>query len=80
MVSLERVLGLSLFIHRRDGYELTSAGNELLELADAVEQEVLGIERWRSAAWSSVQPHSAALRLQYEISSHGRIISRCLAH
>ncbi len=53
MVSLERVLGLSLFIRRRDGYDLTSAGNQLLELAEAVEQEVLGIERWRSA----VDPH-----------------------
>ncbi len=53
MISLECALGLSLFIRRRDGYGLTGAGKELLDLAEAVEQGILGIERWRSA----VDPH-----------------------
>jgi DNA-binding transcriptional LysR family regulator len=50
MVSLERALGTTLFVRRRDGYELTTAGTELLELAEAIEVGALGIERWRTAA------------------------------
>ena len=49
MTALEGVLGLTLFIRRRDGYELTSAGKDLLEHAQTVEQGVLAIEAWRSA-------------------------------
>ncbi len=50
MRSLERALGTSLFVRRRDGYELTIAGKELLELAEALEEGALGVERWRTAA------------------------------
>ncbi len=50
MMSLERALGTSLFLRRRDGYDLTSAGRELLELAETLEQGALGVERWRTAA------------------------------
>ena len=50
MISLERALGISLFVHRRDGYDLTIAGKELLELAEAVERGALSVDRWRTAA------------------------------
>ena len=50
MMSLERALGTSLFVRRRDGYDLTIAGKELLELAETLEQGALSVERWRTAA------------------------------
>ncbi len=50
MLSLERALGTELFLRRRRGYDLTSAGEELIGLAEAVERAALGIERWCSAA------------------------------
>ena len=50
MMSLERALGTSLFVRRRDGYDLTIAGKELLELAETLEQGALNVERWRAAA------------------------------
>lgn len=50
MTSLERSLGVSLFVRRRDGYVLTAAGKQLLELAEALEAGALGVERWRTAA------------------------------
>jgi DNA-binding transcriptional LysR family regulator len=52
MLSLERSLRRSLFRRRRDGYELTIAGRELLALAETLEQGALRIERWRASAAS----------------------------
>ena len=66
MTTLERMLGVGLFLRRRDGYRLTAAGKELLVLAESVEKEALKVERWRAAenpqpmvtiaagAWTSV--------------------------
>jgi len=50
MTSLERALGTALFVRHRTGYDLTTAGKELLELAEAVEEGALRVERWRTAA------------------------------
>jgi len=50
MTSLERALGTPLFLRHRTGYDLTPAGEELLELAEAVEAGALRVERWRVAA------------------------------
>jgi len=50
MTVLEQRLGRELFLRRRDGYELTTAGRELLQLAEAVELQALAIERWRTSA------------------------------
>jgi len=50
MTSLERALGGALFLRHRNGYDLTTAGKELLELAEAVEEGALRDERWRTAA------------------------------
>jgi len=50
MTSLERALGTALFVRHRNGYDLTPAGEELLELAEAVEAGALRVERWRIAA------------------------------
>ena len=49
MLSLERALGVSLFERRRDGYDLTAAGAELVRRAEVLEEGALGIERWRGA-------------------------------
>ncbi len=49
MLALERDLGVELFARRRDGYDLTDAGQQLLERAEAVEQGALAVERWRGA-------------------------------
>jgi DNA-binding transcriptional LysR family regulator len=53
MLALERTLGALLFNRHRDGYELTSAGQGLLQQIEQVEQGALAIERWRS----SLTPH-----------------------
>lgn len=50
MYALEQGLGLTLFHRRRDGYDLTAAGRELLARAEALEEGALAIERWRAAA------------------------------
>jgi DNA-binding transcriptional LysR family regulator len=49
MLVLERALGVSLFQRRRDGYELTPAGQSLLDQIGLVEQGALAIERWRAS-------------------------------
>ncbi len=49
MTALERSLGASLFRRHRRGYDLTSAGKELLERAEAFERAALDVERWQSA-------------------------------
>lgn len=54
MTTLERRLGTTLFRRRRDGYDLTAAGRELLQRTEAMEQGAIAIDRWRSA--SDVQP------------------------
>ena len=48
MTRLERDLGVTLFGRHRDGFDLTDDGMALLELAGAMEQGVLAIERWRA--------------------------------
>lgn len=48
MLTLERSLGITLFVRRRNGYLLTSDGEELLKLSEAMERSALGIERWRT--------------------------------
>ena len=50
LAALERALGARLFHRRRDGYDLTEAGRELLAKAAAAEDAVLSIERWSAAA------------------------------
>ena len=50
MMSLERALVAQLFVRHRNGYDLTAAGKELLELAEGLEQQALAIERWRTAS------------------------------
>lgn len=49
MASLERDLGRALFQRRRDGYALTTDGEELLRLAEALERDALTVDRWRSS-------------------------------
>jgi DNA-binding transcriptional LysR family regulator len=49
MTALEQHLGRELFLRRRDGYELTTGGRELLQLAEALELQALAIERWRTS-------------------------------
>lgn len=75
MLFLERGLGVSLFERRPDGYDLTSAGRELIRLAETLEQGAMGVERWRiemdprptvriaAGAWTSafIARHAAAL-------------------
>jgi DNA-binding transcriptional LysR family regulator len=43
-------MGSSLFVRHRDGYDLTAAGKELLELAETLDRGALNIERWRTTA------------------------------
>ncbi len=50
MLSLERAMGVSLFLRHRLGYDLTAAGRDLLALAEEFEQGALAIDRWRGAA------------------------------
>lgn len=47
MTSLEKAMGCSLFHRHREGYDLTEAGEELLELATRLESGAHAIERWR---------------------------------
>ncbi len=75
MLSLERAMGVALFLRHRLGYDLTAAGRNLLALAEEFEQGALAIDRWRGAAetqpvvtiaagaWTSafVARHSATL-------------------
>jgi DNA-binding transcriptional LysR family regulator len=49
MTSLEQCLGRELFVRKRDGYELTSGGKDLLRLAEALELDALKIDRWRTS-------------------------------
>lgn len=49
IVALERELGVTLFDRHRLGYSLTSAGQELLERSNVLEQGAIAIERWRTA-------------------------------
>ena len=50
MTALERALGAPLFIRRRDGYDVTESGRELLSRGGIAEGAVLSIERWSAAA------------------------------
>lgn len=50
MTALERALGIPLFIRRRDGYDLTDSGRELLSRGDIAESAMLSVERWSAAA------------------------------
>ncbi len=50
MVSLEQTLGVSLFVRRQNGYELTAAGVEFLVHAESMEEAAIGMERWRTAS------------------------------
>jgi DNA-binding transcriptional LysR family regulator len=47
VTALERQIGEPLFVRRQTGYELTSAGEELLRRAEDVEQSMLAVSRWR---------------------------------
>lgn len=49
MVSLEQGLGKQLFLRHRDGYDLTTGGKDLLQLAEALELNSLNINRWRDS-------------------------------
>ena len=46
MAALERAIGARLFHRRRDGYDLTEEGRELLARSTDAESAVLSIERW----------------------------------
>lgn len=50
MTALERALGAPLFIRRRDGYDLTESGLELLSRGSDAEGAMLSIERWSATA------------------------------
>lgn len=50
MTALERALGTPLFIRRRDGYDLTESGRELLSRGATAESAMLSIERWSATA------------------------------
>lgn len=50
MTALERSLGVTLFMRRRDGYDLTATGKDLFGHAETLEQGALGVERWRTAS------------------------------
>lgn len=76
MLVLEQALGVELFERRRNGYDLTRAGQQLLERAETLEQGALSVERWRAAidpppsvriaagAWTSafIARHAGRLR------------------
>jgi DNA-binding transcriptional LysR family regulator len=49
MALLEQSLGKQLFLRRRDGYELTSGGKDLLRLAEALELDAINVDRWRDS-------------------------------
>ena len=48
MTALEQALGVTLFARHRDGYDLTTDGQTLLELTATVEQGAHAVERWRA--------------------------------
>lgn len=50
MAAVEAALGRPLFIRSPRGYRLTETGEELLERAAAVEEAMVGLERWREGA------------------------------
>lgn len=47
---LEQQIGEPLFVRRQTGYQLTSAGEELLRRAEDVEAAMLDLKRWRDGA------------------------------
>lgn len=47
VTALETQVGQPLFVRRQTGYELTRAGEDLLERAAEVERAMLGVSRWR---------------------------------
>lgn len=47
VLALERALEMELFHRSQDGYALTTAGHELLEIAEGVENEAAKVDRWR---------------------------------
>ncbi|MCP4314975.1 MAG: LysR family transcriptional regulator [Hyphomicrobiales bacterium] len=53
ILALERALGMELFHRSKDGYALTTAGLELLELAEGVETETAKVDRWRDRSFHS---------------------------
>lgn len=50
VTALERQFGETLFVRRQTGYQLTAAGEALLQRADEVEQAMLALTRWRDGA------------------------------
>lgn len=48
MLCLERAMGTVLFKRSRDGYDLTQSGQELLALAETLQDGALRIDRWKS--------------------------------
>ncbi|MEX3011869.1 LysR family transcriptional regulator [Hoeflea sp. TYP-13] len=59
ILALERALGMDLFHRSKDGYILTTAGLELLEIAENVEAEATKIDRWRDKELQSRKVHIA---------------------
>ena len=57
MTALERAIGTRLFRRRRDGYDLTEQGRDLLARSADAESAVLSIERW------SVEAPMPAIRI-----------------
>lgn len=53
MLALEQALGVRLFERHQYGYELTSAGTELLDSVREMEKGAVAIARWRSTLDSS---------------------------
>ncbi|MCY6383199.1 LysR family transcriptional regulator [Hoeflea prorocentri] len=47
ILALERALEMELFHRSQDGYTPTTAGYELLEIAEGVENEAAKVDRWR---------------------------------
>lgn len=60
MIVLERAIGETLFNRLPRGYDLTTAGMELLVEAEAVEEQVLAIERRRDNASAHLPIHITA--------------------
>lgn len=49
MLTLERALGMTLFVRHQEGYSLTASGAQLVAKADTLAQGATAIERWRAA-------------------------------
>lgn len=60
MTSLEQGLGKQLFLRHRDGYDLTSEGRDLLQLAEALKLNALNVDRWRDSNESGIVVKIAA--------------------